>query len=324
MNAAAPVFALLALILTGPAPELLARAAWPSRAPRAALVLWQAVALAAVLAAFGSGLAVASELLVPGPNGHPTTSPADEINALGLPLWIIYVTVLTLTLLVGARLCWAIVRVSVRTRRRRAQHRMIVDLVGTEPTAHGHHRRLTGRSRSQVADLRVIDTAEPVAYCLPGLRQRVVLSEGTFASLDDTEITAILSHERCHLRSRHDLLLEAFTAVHEAFPRFVRSESALGSVRLLVELLADDSAVKVTGRKPLARALIACANSTAPQGALAAGGQHTVLRVQRLTGPLADTRVAVAAYLASVAILLVPTIAVAVPWLIELDRLLNT
>jgi Zn-dependent protease with chaperone function len=175
----------------------------------------------------------------------------------------------------------------------------------------------------RAADIRVLAATEPIAYCLPGLRQRVVLSEGTLTSLDDAEVTAIVSHERSHLRARHDLVLEAFTAVHEAFPRVVRSKAALGSVKLLIELLADDSAVKVTGPKPLARALVACAKSTAPQGALAAGGPTTLIRIQRLAGRTGDVRVATAAYLGSAAILVVPTLAVAVPWLQELNRLFH-
>src|SRR6476660_9739832 len=107
MNATAPVFAGLALLLAGPVPALLSRATWPYRAPRAALVLWQAIALAAVLSAFSSGLAIATELLVPGPDGRPTTAPTAEIDALGLPLWIAYVVVLALTLLIGAKLVFS-------------------------------------------------------------------------------------------------------------------------------------------------------------------------------------------------------------------------
>ncbi|MFD4429045.1 M56 family metallopeptidase [Nocardia sp. NPDC058497] len=309
MNATAAVFAGLALLLAGPVPALLSRATWVHRSPRAALVLWQAIALAAVLSAFGSGLAIASLLLVPGPDGRPTTSPTKEIDALGLPLWTVYVTVFALTLMIGARLMFSIVRVGVHTRRRRSRHRMLVDLLDQS----GPVRR--------AADIRVLASTEPIAYCLPGLRQRVVLSEGTLTSLDDAEVTAIVSHERSHLRARHDLVLEAFTAVHEAFPRVVRSKAALGSVKLLIELLADDSAVKVTGPKPLARALVACAKSTAPQGALAAGGPSTLIRIQRLAGHTGDVRVATAAYLGSAAILVVPTLAVALPWLQELNRL---
>ena len=49
------LLAALALVLTGPAPALLARSSWPYRIPRAAVALWQAIALAAVLAAVGAG-----------------------------------------------------------------------------------------------------------------------------------------------------------------------------------------------------------------------------------------------------------------------------
>ncbi|GAA3185219.1 M56 family metallopeptidase [Rhodococcus baikonurensis] len=259
MNATtALVFGLLALLLAGPVPALLSRSTWTYRAPRAALVLWQAVAIAAVLSAFSSGLAIASQLLVPGADGRPTTAPTAEIDALGLPLWILYVVVFALTLLIGAKLIFSIIQVAVRTRRRRARHRVLVDLLDDCAMP---------ASVERTPDLRVLDVDEPIAYCLPGLRQRVVLSQGTLQNLDHAEVKAILTHERSHLRARHDLVLEAFTAVNHAFPRFVRSKSALGSVQLLVELLADDSAVRATGPTPLARALVACAGSTAPRGA---------------------------------------------------------
>ena len=310
-------FAVLALVLAGPIPAVLARARWPYRSPRAALVLWQAIALAAVLSAFSSGLAIGGLLLVPGADGRPTTAPTDEIDALGLPLWIFYVAVLAITLGIGAKLMFSVVQVAVRTRRRRSRHRMLVDLLDRNSSIENAFRGLRD------ADVRVLDAAEPIAYCLPGLRQRVVLSRGTLAELSEAEVTAILSHERSHLRARHDLVLEAFTAVNEAFPRIVRSKSALGSVQLLVELLADDSAVKVTGPTPLARALVTCAGSTAPRGAMAAGGPHTLIRVQRLSGPGSDIRIAAVAYGTAVVILVLPTIYVAMPWLEELSKLVG-
>lgn len=302
-------FTLLALLFAGPAPELLARATWPMRAPRAAVVLWQAIALAAVLSAFSAGLAIGSRLLVPGPDGRPTATLTSEIRALGWPLWVAYVVALGLTLLVGARLALAVLQVAVATRRRRAYHRMVVDLVGV-------HRDCVGQG-----DVRVLHVAEPLAYCLPGVRSRVVVSDGALNRLSDLEVAAVLRHERAHLRARHDLVLEMFTAVHAAFPRFVRSASALDAVTLLVELLADDAAVRVTGPSPLARALVACAWGPAPSGALAAGGTSTVVRVRRLAGGGNSLLLGVGAYLAAAAVLFVPTVAVAVPWLTELHRL---
>ena len=300
-------FTLLALALVGPVPALLARSVWPMRAPRAAVVLWQAIAVAAVLSAFSAGLALAVRLFVPGPDGRPTADINKEIAALGWPVWACSAIVLALTLVIGVRLILAVVQVAVGTRRRRAHHRMIVDLLG--------------ESRRELAGVRVLDVAEPLAYCLPGMRSRVVVSRGTLSALSQPELAAILGHERAHLRARHDLVLEAFIAVHTAFPRFVRSGSALNAVRLLVELLADDAAVRATGPRPLARALVTCAAGHTPSGALAAGGQSTVVRVRRLSGPPNSVPLALGAYCAAAAVLIVPTVSVAVPWLTELQRL---
>ncbi|ETB52814.1 peptidase M48 Ste24p, partial [Mycobacterium avium 10-5560] len=178
-------------------------------------------ALAAVLSAFSAGIAIATRVLVPGPDGRPTTSILGAEGRLGWPLWTAYIGVFALTVLVGARLMVAVVRVAIANRRRRAHHRMVVDLVGM-----GHGAALS-QPCSRTRDLRVLDVPQPLAYCLPGVRSRVVVSEGTLSTLADAEVSAILTHERAHLRARHDLVLEAFTAVHAAFPRLVRSANAL-------------------------------------------------------------------------------------------------
>jgi len=298
-------FTIVALVLSGPVPAMLARATWPTRAPRAAIVLWQSIAIAAVLSAFSAGIAIASRLFAPGPDGRPTATITSEIAALGWPLWTTYVIVFAITLVIGARLSFAFVQVAIATRRRRAHHRMVVDLVG----------------KSQGNHLRILDVEQPLAYCLPGVRSRVVVSEGALNALADNEMAAILTHERAHLRARHDLVLEMFTAVHAAFPRFVRSAHALHAVQLLIELLADDAAVRAAGPTPLARALVACASGATPSGAMAAGGPTTVLRVRRLGGRPNSRVLAATAYLAAAAVLVVPTVALAVPWLTELHRL---
>ncbi len=313
-------FTIVALLLSGPVPGMLARADWPLRAPRAAIVLWQSIALAAVLSAFSAGIAIASRLFISGTDGRLTATFTGEIGILGWPLWMAYATVFALTLMIGARLIVSVLKVAIATRRRRAHHRMVVDLVGASHVAaaqlHSHYPRPLSRG-----GLRILDIAEPLAYCLPGVRSRVVLSEGALNTLSNNEIVAILTHEHAHLRARHDLVLEMFTAVHAAFPRFVRSANALTAVRLLIELLADDAAVRTTGPAPLARALVACASARTPRGALAAGGPTTVLRVRRLGGRPNSLMLAAGAYVAAVAVLVIPTVALAVPWLTELHGL---
>lgn len=307
------LFGILTIALVGPIPEALARAEWPLYAPRAAMALWQAIALAAVLSAFSTGLAIAANLLAPGPDGAPTTTLAAELDRLGWFTWSVYVLVLAATVVIGLRLSFTVVRVGIRTRARRRQHRTLIDLVDRVEL----HRRAG-------ADIRVLAVSTPMAYCLPGLRSRVVLSEGVLARLSAEELTAVIEHERAHLRARHDLVLEAFVALHAAFPRFVRSQSALSAVELLAEALADDQAVRATARTTVGRALVACADATAPRGAMAVGGPTTIARVRRLTyRPDGIRRLSVTAYLLAAALLVVPTLAVAIPWLTELQRLLN-
>ena len=305
-------FTVLAICLVGPVPALLARATWPLRAPRAAVVLWQAVAVAAVLSALSAGIAIAIRLICPGMASAPATTVTGEAARLGWPLWSAYAVVFALTLMVGARLAASVVRVAIGTRRRRAHLRMLVDLLDVSHKC--------APARPAHGGLRILNVEQPLAYCLPGVRSRVVVSEGVLNHLDHTEVAAILAHERAHLRARHDLVLEAFVVVHAAFPRFVRSASALDAVRLLIELLADDVAVRATGPTPLARALVACAAGRSPSGALAAGGPHTVVRVRRLAGRPNSMLLAAAAYSGALALLVLPTIALVVPWLSELQR----
>lgn len=278
----------LAVFLAGPAPVLLARASWPYRVPRAAIVLWQALALAAVLAAVGAGLAVALGFVV---NRNTSTTTL-----------VVQLLVLAVTCVVSGRLVWSTLRVMISTRSRRRRHRELVDLLADPGEA--------------TAGLRVLSEQRPVAYCLPAVRDaRVVVSSGVLDQLSPDEIAAVLAHERAHLRARHDLVLEGFTALRQAFPAFVRSGEVLASGELLVELLADDAARRHAGPAPLARALVRLAGTTTPEGSLAAGNA-TVVRVERLAEPERSHRaLATATYVAAVALILVPTVTVAGPWL---------
>ena len=135
---------------------------WPLRAPRAASCSGRRSRAAGVLSAFSAGLAIAALLFVPTrPAGPPSASPADSTGSAGRcgspRCWS-----LGLTLLIGARLVVAVLAVAIATRRRRAHHRSVVDLLG--------------ECRHGMNDVRVLGVSEPLAYCLPGMRSRVVLS----------------------------------------------------------------------------------------------------------------------------------------------------
>src|SRR5690606_4331065 len=72
--------------------------------------------------------------------------------------------------------------------------------------------------------VRVVEHDVPVAYCVPSVTApRVVISDATLNRLDEHQLDAVFAHERAHLSARHDLVLEAFTVLHRAFPRWVSS-----------------------------------------------------------------------------------------------------
>lgn len=278
--------ALLALALAGPVPDALARARWTTRAPRAAVVLWQSIAVAAVLAALGVVLSGPEELL----RLSDSNGPIDVSIAVGIAAVLAGVIIV--------RLVWSLIRLGFAVRRHRQKHLDALELITSLATHEG-----------STPDLRVLDGALPFAYCVPGRAGRVVLSSAMFDLLDPDEVQAVVEHERAHLRARHDLVTEAFTALHRAFPRFVRSGQALDSVRALLEMVADDAARRATGLSALRRALQKMADG--------AGSLDVSIRIRRLGSAVESPsrRLVVGAYAAAVAVLLVPTLVIAVPWL---------
>nr|WP_281497019.1 M56 family metallopeptidase [Ornithinimicrobium sp. F0845] len=176
---------------------------------------------------------------------------------------------------------------------RRAQ-RNVVDVVAS---------RSDGR-------VRVVDLPGRSAYCLPGLRSRVVLTRGTVEALTDDELQAVLAHERAHTNARHDLMLEFFTVLHRTVPQRLRRDEALAEVRLLVELLADRRAARQVGAEPLGGALAAMAGATHPAAALGSSGtaSELIVRLQALPdhGQLHPT---------AVPVLLATAVVGVLPWL---------
>jgi Zn-dependent protease with chaperone function len=235
------VLAGLAVLLAWVAPGLMARQKRLRRAPRAALVAWQAVTLGGVLAALAAAPAAVPLFL----HGEAATSHLELV-----------VPAIIVSGLVLARLLWAGHNVGTRLRRVRADHRQLVDIIAR----HEHDDRV-----------RVLQHPTPTAYCIPGRQSRVVLSQGVLDALPGDQLEAVVAHEDAHLRGRHDLLLEFFSVVHEAVPGPLRSDAALAEVRLLIEALADRAAVRRSGEVATARALLTLAGSRAPEAALGAG-----------------------------------------------------
>ena len=112
-----------------------------------------------------------------------------------------------------ALLCWVLVASAVAVLRDRRRHRALLSLL-----AHGD---------PKVPGALVVDYPAAAAYCVPGLRSRIVISAGALDLLDQAELAAVLAHERAHLRERHDLVLLPFTALARAFPWSVLGAAVL-------------------------------------------------------------------------------------------------
>ncbi|RKT79988.1 Zn-dependent protease with chaperone function [Terracoccus luteus] len=291
-------------MLAWPVPRLLARATALRRVPRPALVLWQSTALAAVVAAlFTAPAAVLG--LVAGPSRVDSVWPVLLAAAVSGS--------------VAARLALSGDRVGRGLRASRRRQRELVDLLATPDITDAVDPEQARRDR-----LRVLAAETPTAYCVPGLQHRVVVTRGAVESLAPVELDAVLAHERAHLVARHDLVLEFFTVAHEAVPAFVRCESALRSVTLLIEVLADRAAVKAVGVVPTARAIVAMVGAGRPDGTLGMTdtAADAAVRIGLLEGgPVVGLPPRVAAglvYLAAALVLALPVALLTVAWSAEL------
>jgi hypothetical protein len=309
--------ALLAVVAIGSAlgASALPRASWPRRCPAAAILLWQALGLAAGLAAVGTLIGLA----LPASRGGLVSSvlraarllrDGDVFGVAGLfghsgadggPLIVFAIRLACLAggLALLALLCWVLLAVSVAALQARRRQRALLTLL-----AHGD---------PKVPGALVVDYPSAAAYCLPGLRSgsRIVVSVGALELLGRGELAAVLAHERAHLRERHDLVLLPFTALRRAFPRSATCTGAHHAVALLVEMLADDRAVGTGPARELVSALVRFGTAgacPAPAGALAAAEGEVAARVARLVQPVRPLPTA-----AVVAVCLAAAVLVAAP-----------
>ena len=262
------VLGVLALV----APQRLARAGWPRRCPAAALLLWQAVGITAGLIAVEAVVTVA---LAPAGPTHADAVQAVLDGRAPTRWWSLLAAAVALVLVV--RLVSVFTVSAVRTLRARHRNRVLVDLVATR--------------NPLLPGTRVVDHDLPLAYCLPGLRPRVVLSRGVLDLLREDEVRAVLAHEDAHVVQRHDLVVLPFVALRSTFPWVRGVRTAQSEVALLVEVLADDAATRRHSPDVLARALYKIGAAGVPAGGLGAGGpgsradSSVLLRAQRLLHP---------------------------------------
>ncbi|MFC8429607.1 M56 family metallopeptidase [Streptomyces sp. NPDC057253] len=254
------------------APRLMLRSAWPHRAPALAVAVWHGLTVsftvAAALAAYH--LAAPSEHLhadliavlhscgLAPTAGAPDPTVADR-SAIALPLSVALVVL------------GAFVLEVLRGRRARCRHREVLDLVGRRSP----HLRAT-----------VLEHDLPAVYCLPGYKPRVVVSAGALRLLSPGQLEAVLEHERSHIAGRHHLVMAAAQAFARVFRRLPLARHAKEQTSVLLEMIADDRALRRRSREELATALYEMAAAkSAPAGAFAAGGPSAVVRMRRVLTP---------------------------------------
>jgi Zn-dependent protease with chaperone function len=260
------------------------RVTWPRRSPAAAILLWQALGLAGGLAAVGALLAIG----VSGPGtqagvlgGLTVVAGRLASGALVAPNQPVLLTTVRLASLSAGLalftvLCGMLVMAFADAVGARRRQRELLALL-----AHGD---------PKVPGALVIDYPAAAAYCLPGIRSQIVVSVGTLDLLAPAELTAVLAHERAHLRARHDLVLIPFTSLRRVFPKSQGIAQAYRTVALLVEMMADDRALRVRGllARELAAALVrfgTAGSECAPAGALAVAEGELTARVHRILTP---------------------------------------
>lgn len=216
-------FFLGATLLAWSAPALLRRITKADSDPVTVIWYWL-VSIAAVLATYGLGVIL---LLLPG------DGPAD----LAVGCWTalrhgqapeldesVGATGLVVLLLVTGRFVHAAIR---RLRSRRRIYR-----------AHLNYLRVVGPAGTVPPRTLWLDHTEPLAYSLAGRPGLIVASTG-LNRLPTEQVTAVISHERAHLRGRHHLLTVITDALAKALPFVPLFRQAPAAIGLLVELCAD-------------------------------------------------------------------------------------
>ncbi|MFD9722111.1 M56 family metallopeptidase [Streptomyces sp. NPDC059076] len=270
MAGAAAGYALLAGAVV---PYALARARWPHRAPLLGILAWQGLMLSFVVAGaltvyhlvlthrhVHDGLVGLLGACGSGRAADALTTPPSVADA-GLLLMPAAVILLPLGWL--ARTLW-------HTRREQRRHADLLNMIGTDAIGF---------------DATVVDYTVPAVYCVPGRGHRIVVTQGALDVLDDEQLYAALEHERAHLIGRHHLLRTIARAFARAFPGLPLARHAETQTALLLEMNADDRALRFHSREALATALCEVAAGRVPSGALGAGGPGALIRLRRILSP---------------------------------------
>lgn len=192
--------------------------------------------------------------------------------ATGLPGWADP----TAGLLSGAAVVIAVFRgawqLGSTTRRRRRVHARHIELTW-----------LLTEEAPRSGGVLWLPTSEPHAYSLAGNPPLVVMSVGLRDCLGHGAVSAVVSHEKAHIRRRHHLFIAVAQALSVGLGWLPLTRQSPSLVRTLIELDADAQAARVHGTWPVRQAIQALQHTTAPAVSLGIATESTQLRLTRLT-----------------------------------------
>ncbi|MFC4950956.1 M56 family metallopeptidase [Pseudonocardia sp. GCM10023141] len=129
----------------------------------------------------------------------------------------------------------------------------------------------------------VLDVPEKVVYAVAGRPPVIVLSRPVLHALDEGQLSIVLAHERAHLAGRHHLVLGLIGAFARVMPRITLFTAGQCELSRLLEMCADDVAVRGRDARDLVRALVMLSGPAAiPGSALAVAATGVTQRAERL------------------------------------------
>jgi Zn-dependent protease with chaperone function len=273
MTAAAGLL-LYAITLTWLVPPALHRLTHGGIAPRFGIAAWLTAVSATVVAWIAAiGLLVIALVR----SGTDSSAVTFCLRALGMPghagtpgrlaTVVLIAMALSLTALIGRRVA-------------RGMHQL-----RSKSNEHADSARILG-VRSSRPGVVVVDAAQPTAYCVAGRPHAIVVTTAALDILAPHELDAVLAHEQAHIDGHHHRILVTLRALAASMPKLPLFAKSSSAVARLLEMCADDVAVRRCGIDALLSGLANLAGHPAMAvERLGAADTAVVVRATRLTAP---------------------------------------
>jgi Zn-dependent protease with chaperone function len=253
-------------------PALLDRLTRNGLSPRLSVVVWLSAIVVAAAVWVMAGVGVIANFTVAHWGADPVRYCLDVVLAVHRFGWIGDLVLIASagagvigTALVARRIVHTVRRLSARS------------------CEHAYAAHMLGAAGDGVV---IVRSDERAAYCVAGRPSAIVVTSGAVSSLQADELSAVLAHERAHLRARHPQLMTLLKALAATLPRIPLVRVGAEAVGRLVEMSADDAAARRHGRETLLSGLVALAGQPRATGtALAAGDTAILARAIRLASP---------------------------------------